>query len=221
VRIAPAGLALVQEVLNTRAVVPSGGTDLLASGGTGLDWLGATVCSWAAAAGFAVPGGEPVPPDLAAVRELRDRLVALVGSATAANASAASAANASAASAASAVAAVGGAEAAGPAAERSVAARLIAGQDGNVRLAPAAAGSWGEWLESAVWAETLLAQLDGTWNRLKLCREPACRSAFYDISRNNSGVWHDVRSCGNAANLRASRARKKQRAAEEDARLPR
>lgn len=86
-------------------------------------------------------------------------------------------------------------------------------EEGRVALVPV--GSPGEWLEAAVWAQVLLAQTDGTWQRLKLCREPACRSAFYDRSRNNSGVWHDVRRCGNAANLRASRARRKQRAAGE------
>ena len=75
------------------------------------------------------------------------------------------------------------------------------------------AGSPGEWLESAVWAQVLLAQADGTWPRLKLCRREACGSAFYDLSRNNSGVWHDVRTCGNVVNLRASRLRKKQQAA--------
>jgi predicted RNA-binding Zn ribbon-like protein len=46
-----------------------------------------------------------------------------------------------------------------------------------------------------------------------VCRNPRCRVAFYDRSRNNSGVWHDVRTCGNAANLRAHRER--QRAAGE------
>ncbi|NEC48446.1 CGNR zinc finger domain-containing protein, partial [Actinospica acidiphila] len=85
-------------------------------------------------------------------------------------------------------------------------------EEGRVALVPV--GGPGEWLEAAVWAQVLLAQADGTWQRLKLCREPACRSAFYDRSRNNSGVWHDVRRCGNAANLRASRARRKQQAAE-------
>ncbi|MDT6983082.1 CGNR zinc finger domain-containing protein [Streptomyces lusitanus] len=82
---------------------------------------------------------------------------------------------------------------------------------GRVALVPV--GSPGEWLEASVWAQVLLAQTDGTWQRLKLCREPGCRSAFYDRSRNNSGVWHDVRRCGNAANLRASRARRRQRTA--------
>ncbi|MDT3725889.1 CGNR zinc finger domain-containing protein [Streptomyces sp. DSM 41972] len=65
-----------------------------------------------------------------------------------------------------------------------------------------------------MWAQVLLAQADGTWQRLELYREPACRSAFHDRSRNNSGVWHDVRRCGNAADLRTSRARRKQQAAE-------
>ncbi|MFI8206514.1 CGNR zinc finger domain-containing protein [Streptomyces sp. NPDC085937] len=85
-------------------------------------------------------------------------------------------------------------------------------EEGRVALVPV--GGPGAWLEAAVWAQVLLAQAEGTWQRLKLCRKPSCRSAFYDRSRNNSGVWHDVRRCGNAANLRASRARRKQRATE-------
>jgi hypothetical protein len=190
VRIAPAGLAIVQEVLNTLAIVPSAGVDLLGSGDTALDWLGLTVRSWAGESGFSVPGGEPGPADVDVVRDLRGRLVALVGSSAADDK---------------------------PDVPRSVAAQLIVGPGGGVRLAPSSAESWGEWLESAVWVEVLLAQREGTWSRLKLCRESVCRSAFYDMSRNNSGVWHDVRSCGNAANLRASRLRKKQRAVEEEA----
>ncbi|WP_305783193.1 CGNR zinc finger domain-containing protein [Symbioplanes lichenis] len=58
------------------------------------------------------------------------------------------------------------------------------------------------------------AQLAGTWSRMKLCRNPACRVAFWDSSRNTSGVWHDVRTCGNVANLRKSRARRAARAQE-------
>ncbi len=65
------------------------------------------------------------------------------------------------------------------------------------------------WLASAVWGEVLLAQRDGRWERLKVCRNPVCPCAFYDRSRNNSRVWHDVRTCGNVANLRASRARRR------------
>lgn len=64
-------------------------------------------------------------------------------------------------------------------------------------------------LADELWLCVALAQRDGSWARLKLCRNAECGSAFYDRSRNNSGVWHDVRSCGNTANLRAYRARRK------------
>ncbi|MEV0074298.1 CGNR zinc finger domain-containing protein [Amycolatopsis sp. NPDC050768] len=47
------------------------------------------------------------------------------------------------------------------------------------------------------------------WRSLKICRSSACPIAFYDRSRNNSRVWHDVTVCGNIANLRASRARRR------------
>jgi len=61
-----------------------------------------------------------------------------------------------------------------------------------------------------VWGAVLMAQTLDTLPRLKLCRNAACGSAFYDRSKNNSGVWHDVHTCGNSANLRASRARRKE-----------
>ncbi|MCV6968560.1 peptide chain release factor 2 [Mycobacterium bohemicum] len=80
---------------------------------------------------------------------------------------------------------------------------------GEVRLEPAG-GGW-RWLASALWAEILLSQQAGTWRRVKRCHNHHCGSAFYDRSKNNSGVWHDVKTCGNAANLRASRARKRER----------
>ena len=33
------------------------------------------------------------------------------------------------------------------------------------------------------------SQIEGTWERLKLCENPECRWAFYDNSRNKSGSW--------------------------------
>lgn len=90
-----------------------------------------------------------------------------------------------------------------------VAASLTLSKAGEVRLEPAGAG-W-RWLASALWGEVLLSQQDGTWRRIKRCHNPHCASTFYDRSKNNSGVWHDVKTCGNAANLRASRARRRQR----------
>ncbi|WP_415972739.1 CGNR zinc finger domain-containing protein [Rhodococcus sp. 077-4] len=84
---------------------------------------------------------------------------------------------------------------------------LVPDSDGSVRLSPTGTGA--DYIASQIWAEVLLAQQADTWRRLKRCKNEACGSAFYDRSRNNSGVWHDVKTCGNVANLRASRARKK------------
>jgi predicted RNA-binding Zn ribbon-like protein len=42
-----------------------------------------------------------------------------------------------------------------------------------------------------------------TWARLKACRDPLCRTAFYDGSRNGSGVWCSMSACGAAAKQRA------------------
>jgi predicted RNA-binding Zn ribbon-like protein len=66
-----------------------------------------------------------------------------------------------------------------------------------------------EWLRSAILGECFVAAVTGTWPRLKLCANPRCGVAFYDRSRNRSGVWHDVHTCGNTINLRASRARRR------------
>ena len=88
---------------------------------------------------------------------------------------------------------------------------LVTDEQDRVAMVPV--GACAGWLASVIWSEILLAQRTGTWSRLKLCREPGCVSAFYDASRNGSGVWHNVRSCGNVANLRASRARKKKHTA--------
>ncbi|OQR63526.1 hypothetical protein B6E66_13730 [Streptomyces maremycinicus] len=86
------------------------------------------------------------------------------------------------------------------------AARLRLDADGIVRFAPAPAGipALIEHILTALYD----AQRSGTWRRLKLCRSQECLVAFWDSSRNTSGVWHDVRTCGNAENLRKSRARR-------------
>jgi predicted RNA-binding Zn ribbon-like protein len=90
-----------------------------------------------------------------------------------------------------------------------VSASLGLSETGAVRLQPDGSG-W-RWLASALWGEILLSQHDGSWRRIKRCHNPHCGSTFYDRSKNNSGVWHDVKTCGNAANLRASRARRRER----------
>jgi predicted RNA-binding Zn ribbon-like protein len=79
--------------------------------------------------------------------------------------------------------------------------------NGEVSVVPKGVGV--ERIVTAVLIERLFAERDGTWRRLKLCYNTACSLAFYDRTRNNNGVWHDVHVCGNAANLRASRSRRK------------
>jgi predicted RNA-binding Zn ribbon-like protein len=51
------------------------------------------------------------------------------------------------------------------------------------------------------------AGADGTWLRVKACRSPDCQWAFYDRSRNRSGVWCEMAVCGNRKKVRAYRER--------------
>ena len=63
-------------------------------------------------------------------------------------------------------------------------------------------GSLGELL-----AIVFRAMSDGTWDRLKACGNPDCEYAFYDHSKNHSGRWCDMASCGNRMKARAYRER--------------
>jgi predicted RNA-binding Zn ribbon-like protein len=96
-----------------------------------------------------------------------------------------------------------------PGGAKSISASFALSDAGEVRLEPVGSG-W-RWLASALWSEILLSQQDGTWRRIKRCHNHSCGSTFYDRSKNNSGVWCDVKTCGNTANLRASRARRRER----------
>jgi hypothetical protein len=75
------------------------------------------------------------------------------------------------------------------------------------QVAVTPAGTDGRWLESVVGAELLLAQQGNILRRLKLCRNPACQAAFYDLSKNNSKVWHDMAKCGTPLHVREYRKR--------------
>lgn len=79
--------------------------------------------------------------------------------------------------------------------------------DGVVQIEPRGTG-WRR-VAAVLLIEILEAQRADRWRRLKLCKNRRCSAAYYDRSRNNSGVWHDVQVCGNAANLRAYRARQR------------
>lgn len=89
-------------------------------------------------------------------------------------------------------------------------ARLRAAFDGTGRaiVEPRAAG-----LEAAfgrLLAIVLAAMADGSWNRLKACREDGCQWVFWDSSKNRSGAWCSMRVCGNRRKARAYRARQAQ-----------
>jgi predicted RNA-binding Zn ribbon-like protein len=51
------------------------------------------------------------------------------------------------------------------------------------------------------------AAADGSWQRLKACADDGCRWAYYDHSKNRSGRWCSMETCGNRNKARASRAR--------------
>jgi len=72
-----------------------------------------------------------------------------------------------------------------------------------------AIGGGADLLRSYVFVQLVRAYYRDTIGRLKICANPECEVAFYDRSRNRSGVWHDVATCGNPHNLRKYRQRKK------------
>jgi predicted RNA-binding Zn ribbon-like protein len=60
-----------------------------------------------------------------------------------------------------------------------------------------------------VLAVSFLSMLDGSWKRLKSCRNHHCRWAFYDYSKNRSASWCSMQLCGNRTKTRAYRARQR------------
>jgi len=52
-----------------------------------------------------------------------------------------------------------------------------------------------------------VAQINGTWPRLKACRGVHCGWAFYDHSRNQSGNWCSMAVCGSRSKAREYRRR--------------
>jgi len=58
-------------------------------------------------------------------------------------------------------------------------------------------------------AAVVAAMADGSWSRIKACRNDDCRWLFYDHSRNRSGTWCTMALCGSRAKARAYRARQR------------
>ncbi|MBI4730054.1 MAG: CGNR zinc finger domain-containing protein [Acidobacteria bacterium] len=77
--------------------------------------------------------------------------------------------------------------------------------DGTSWLEPAAGGVDGA--IGLMLGIVFASMTAGTWSRLKACVEDSCRRAFYDRSKNRSGVWCSMRVCGNRAKTRAYRRR--------------
>jgi predicted RNA-binding Zn ribbon-like protein len=70
----------------------------------------------------------------------------------------------------------------------------------------------GEGLASALGrlvAIAFVASFDGTWEHLKRCANDACGAVFFDRSKNHSGRWCSMQSCGNRAKVRAWRERQR------------
>jgi predicted RNA-binding Zn ribbon-like protein len=84
------------------------------------------------------------------------------------------------------------------------------GADGSVAIRPAAGGLAGALASLLV--PVADARRDGSWHRVKACRASDCQWAFYDRSRNRSGVWCDMAVCGNRHKVRAYRAREPRQA---------
>jgi predicted RNA-binding Zn ribbon-like protein len=81
----------------------------------------------------------------------------------------------------------------------------VSWNEGRFELVPDGTGV--NWLRSAVTAELLLAQEHDLLRRLKVCRNEACVVAFYDRSKSNTRVWHDMARCGTPQHVREYRRR--------------
>lgn len=176
---APAGLAFVQDLMNTISAGKPRKRDLLADLDDAQTWLDQALVQWSQATGTPLTGIELASDDHEGLSAFRDDLRR--------------------------AAAQGSNDAFPPLHTAAIAMQL--GTDGRVRPEPRGTG----WRRVAALAliEVFQAQQAGTWHRLKMCRNDRCGTMFFDRSRNNSGVWHDVKACGNAANLRAYRARQR------------
>ena len=73
--------------------------------------------------------------------------------------------------------------------------------DGSLRI-----GAARDALDGVV-AVALGAMLDGSWVRLKACRN--CCWSFYDYSPNRSATWCSMQLCGNRTKTRAYRSRRR------------
>jgi predicted RNA-binding Zn ribbon-like protein len=79
---------------------------------------------------------------------------------------------------------------------------------GRAGLEPAER-SGAQGLRGALAAAVYDAVHDGSWSRLKACRKHTCLYAFYDKTKNGSGTWCSMDTCGNQAKAQRRRARER------------
>jgi predicted RNA-binding Zn ribbon-like protein len=179
---APKGLVLIQDFLNTRRRGQPTTPDLLGTVRQAQGWADEALREWCNDTARVYRRVKLKKADVIALVELRAGLAAALPGSNGADS-----------------------RMVGALADATISAEI--GGEGRVRLYPVGVG-W-QWITAALAIEMSQAQVTGTWRRLKTCRNPRCPAVFYDRSPNNSGAWHDVRTCGNVANLRASRARRR------------
>ena len=183
---APEGLVLIQDFLNTRPRGKPATPDLLGTVRQAQRWTDEALRQWCDDTARVYRRVRLMKADVTSLIELRTGLAAaLLGGDGA------------------------GLPMTGKLAEATICAQI--GAQGRVQLQPLGAGA--DWITAALAIEMSQAHIAGTWRRLKACHNLRCPAVFYDRSPNNAGVWHDVRTCGNVANLRASRARRRMAAA--------
>lgn len=181
-RIAAGPLVLVQEVLNTRPAGKPALEDLLSTPEAATSWLAGALAEWSRRTEVEAPTIEVDEAGLARLQQLRASLQMTVSGAVR--------------------------DTPVRSAPKGVSGALEVRIDADGVFSVAPRGKDVGWVVAAVLNEITNAQLTGTWRRLKMCRNQVCSVAFYDGTNPNNGVWHDVRICGNAVNLRASRARR-------------
>ena len=79
--------------------------------------------------------------------------------------------------------------------------------DGHPVLGPGSGGCRGAL--AVLLAGVAQASAQGTWERLKACSADSCQWAFYDRSKNRSGRWCSMQTCGNRTKTRTYRSRRR------------
>ncbi len=79
---------------------------------------------------------------------------------------------------------------------------------GAATFVPATGGMYA--MLGEVLAAMVIAEREGRWHRLKLCREDTCQVVFFDHSKNRSKTWCSMQVCGNRSKTRSYRGRRRE-----------